>query len=154
MRVLFVCHGNTCRSPAAEALVRKIASENGLALHLDSAGISADRLGAPATSAMQKIALAAGYDLGGLQARQVTTADYSDFDLMIGMDKSVVSALKVNLAEGAEIKITGFTDFCAQDAPDEIVDPWHTGDYSAAFALIHSAARAFVACVKADQLRQ
>ena len=154
MRILFVCHGNTCRSPAAEAVVRGLAADVGLGLQIDSAGISADRLGAPATPEMYQLAESAGYDLTGAFARKISTMDYDAFDLLIAMDKSVVAALKADQPISSRAQVIGFMDYTGGEGPSEISDPWHTHDYPAAFDLIQTAARAFIATLVADQPRQ
>lgn len=154
MRILFVCHGNTCRSPAAEALVRKMAMDAELDLHLDSAGISADRLGAAPTPAMQELAQKAGYNMAGLKARKTTRTDYDDFDLMIGMDNSVVAKLIADRPAQVRTPITGFMQYADALGPDEISDPWHTGDYPAAFDLIQKAAKALIVKLQSGQPRQ
>ncbi|MGB0901896.1 low molecular weight protein-tyrosine-phosphatase [Halocynthiibacter sp.] len=154
MRILFVCHGNTCRSPAAEALVRKMAIDAGLDLHLDSAGISADRLGAAPTPAMQDLAQKAGYNMAGLKARKTARTDYEDFDLIIGMDNSVVAKLITDRPAQASTRITGFMQYPDSSGPNEIADPWHTGDYPTAFDLIQKAAKALIVKLQSDQPRQ
>jgi len=149
MRVLFVCHGNTCRSPAAEALVRHALP----LLETDSAGVSADRVDAPPTPAMRALVEAEGVDMSDLRARQITPEDFADFDLIIALDHDVLAQLRAQYPAGARADLAGFMDYLPDAAESEIADPWHTGDYPAAFDLIRQAADAFVTALK-NQPRQ
>ncbi len=85
-RILFVCLGNICRSPSAEAVVRQMAGQRGIDLELDSAGTSDWHIGKPPYGPMQEAARVRGYDLSPLRARQVSAADFHHFDLVLGMD--------------------------------------------------------------------
>ncbi|HJL43526.1 MAG TPA: low molecular weight protein-tyrosine-phosphatase [Myxococcales bacterium LLY-WYZ-16_1] len=88
-RVLFVCLGNICRSPTAEAVFRELANRRGLAerFEIDSAGTGSWHSGAPPDARMQKAAAARGYRLTG-RARQVAVEDFERFDLILTMDES------------------------------------------------------------------
>lgn len=87
-RVLFVCLGNICRSPAAEAVFRKMAAARGLDAVADSAGTGGWHAGEAPDPRMQKAAARRGYDLSALRARQVTPADFAAFDLVLAMDRA------------------------------------------------------------------
>ncbi|HEY8609316.1 MAG TPA: low molecular weight protein-tyrosine-phosphatase [Noviherbaspirillum sp.] len=86
--VLFVCMGNICRSPTAEAVMRKYLVDAGLAnrVIVDSAGTHDYHVGCPPDPRAQAAARKRGYDLSALRARQVTPADFEAFDLVLGMD--------------------------------------------------------------------
>ena len=81
-RVLFVCLGNICRSPAAEAVFRDSAAASGLEVATDSAGTSNWHIGDPPYGPMIQAAAARGYDLSMLRARQFRRSDFADFDLI------------------------------------------------------------------------
>lgn len=92
-RILFVCLGNICRSPTAEAVTRAKAEARGLPLVLDSAGTGDWHIGKPPYAPMQGVARAAGYDLSMLRARQVARPDFQEFDLIIAMDEDNAATL-------------------------------------------------------------
>src|SRR5882762_10902346 len=86
--VLFVCTGNICRSPTAEAIFRKLAADAGMAgaVTTDSAGTHGYHIGEPPDPRAQASAAARGYDLGALRARRVERADFERFDLVVAID--------------------------------------------------------------------
>ena len=93
-RLLFVCLGNICRSPTAEAVTRALAADRGLAMTLDSAGTGNWHIGHPPDPRMQAAAKRAGYDLSSLRARQVTPADFTRFDVVFAMDRQNLADLE------------------------------------------------------------
>ena len=99
--ILFVCTGNICRSPTAEAVLRHLAAEEGLELHIASAGIGDWHVGCAPDERAQHHAKRRGYDLSALRARQVTARDFEDFDLILAMDRGHLRALE-RLAPPAE----------------------------------------------------
>ncbi|OEO26284.1 protein-tyrosine-phosphatase [Pseudomonas sp. J237] len=129
MRVLFVCLGNICRSPAAEGILRQKLRKAGLSaqIEVDSAGTGDWHVGNPPDSRMRSAAQARGYDLSGLRGRQVSTADFAAFDLILAMDNSNLSNLaKVQPANGrAELDL-----FLRRYglAVDQVPDPYYGGD--------------------------
>jgi protein-tyrosine phosphatase len=95
MRVLFVCLGNICRSPTAEAVLRHKLQEAGLddQVEVDSAGTSDWHVGKQADSRTRRAAQHRGYDMSALRGRQAVAADFQRFDLILAMDKSNLSNL-------------------------------------------------------------
>src|SRR5712664_2305577 len=93
--VLFVCTGNICRSPTAEAIFRKLAADAGMAetVTADSAGTHGYHIGEPPDPRAQDAAAKRGYDLGGLCARRFEQADYKRFELILAMDRDHHSIL-------------------------------------------------------------
>src|SRR3981081_1144013 len=87
MRILFVCLGNICRSPTAEAVFRAIAAREApdLALEIDSAGTATYHVGAPPDTRTRQAALRRGYDMSALRARVVAPQDFRRFDLLLDM---------------------------------------------------------------------
>jgi len=135
-RILFVCLGNICRSPTAEAVTRAKAEARGLSLSLDSAGTGDWHIGKPPYAPMQQVARAAGYDLSKLRARQVARPDFQDFDLIIAMDDDNVAALATC---GPSDRIRKFTDFATGGALS-VPDPYFTRDFEGVLALIETCA--------------
>lgn len=128
--VLFVCLGNICRSPSAEAVFNSLIKKNGLEdlIECDSAGTAAYHEGEPADQRMQSHAIRRGYRLTSI-ARQFDPAnDFDRFDYIIGMDDDNVNDLQ-DLASSEEDvnKIYKMTDFCSQGGHYSIPDPYYGG---------------------------
>lgn len=149
-RILFVCLGNICRSPTAEAVTRAKAEARGIDLVLDSAGTAGWHIGKPPYAPMQEAARAKGYDLSALRARQVSTTDFGTFDQIIVMDSDNAADLA---AVGPADKVTLFTEFASQSGMDHVPDPYFTRDFDGALALIEACADGLLDSVEADALQ-
>lgn len=136
-RILFVCLGNICRSPTAEAVTRAKAEARGLPLVLDSAGTGDWHIGKPPYAPMQGVARAAGYDLSMLRARQVARPDFQEFDLIIAMDEDNAATLA---KWGPSDRIRKFTEFAPGSDAVSVPDPYFTRDFEGALALIETCA--------------
>lgn len=120
LSVLFVCLGNICRSPTAEAVFRKVLEDAGMAhlVYVDSAGTGSWHVGKPADPRASRAAAARGLDMSSLRARQVTPADMDRFDLVVAMDAANVAALE-RLAPGRAARLLEFApDVRVEDVPD------------------------------------
>ena len=114
--ILFVCTGNICRSPTAEAVLRHLAAQEGIELRIASAGIGDWHIGSAPDERAQHHAKSRGYDLSALRARQVTKQDFADFDLILAMDRGHLRKLE-RMAPGAHRhKVKLFVP--EQDVPD------------------------------------
>ncbi len=140
-RILFVCLGNICRSPAAEAVVRALSE--GLAL--DSAGTSGWHLGEPPYGPMIKAAARRGFDLTPLRARQFSTADFTAFDLILAMDDSNLSDIEALRPSGSTTPVRLFTDYASEAGMDHVPDPYYTRDFDGALDLIEACAKGLIA---------
>jgi len=134
-RILFVCLGNICRSPTAEAVTRAKARLRGIEIDIDSAGTGDWHIGKPPYGPMQVAARAQGYEMSDLRARQVRASDAQDFDLVIAMDED-------NRRDLAHLNrpVVLFTDYAAASAATEVPDPYFTRDFDGALDLIETCA--------------
>ena len=124
--VLFVCLGNICRSPTAEAVFRKKASEAGISVEIDSAGTHGYHIGNPPDKRSQAAGVAKGYDFSGIACRKVEAADFEKFDYILAMDKSNFENLKKVSEPLHHAKVSLFLDF-ANSKYDEVPDPYYGG---------------------------
>ncbi|MCG4455633.1 low molecular weight phosphotyrosine protein phosphatase [Pseudomonas sp. MMS21-TM103] len=129
MRILFVCLGNICRSPTAEAVLRHKLRELGLeaAVEVDSAGTGDWHVGKPPDSRTRQAAQLRGYDLSALRGRQVSVSDFSRFDLILAMDNSNLEHLQRLLPAGSTAELDLFLRRYDL-ALDEVPDPYYGGD--------------------------
>ncbi|NOD92930.1 low molecular weight phosphotyrosine protein phosphatase [Ruegeria sp. HKCCD4884] len=134
-RILFVCLGNICRSPAAESVFRSRAPHHSI----DSAGTMGWHAGKPPYGSMQAAAEARGYDLSDLRARQFTAADFERFDLIIGMDANNLADIEDLRPAGNNTPVRLLTDFAHESQLDHVPDPYYTRDFDGALDLIETA---------------
>ncbi len=127
--ILFVCLGNICRSPAAEAVMNTLIAKQKLtdAIHCDSAGTYGGHAGEPADSRMIRHASKRDITITG-RSRQIHPADLETYDLIVGMDSSNISNIKALDRFGAyHHKIVKMTDFCTVFTASEVPDPYYGG---------------------------
>ena len=139
-RVLFVCLGNICRSPSAEAVVRDLAKARGVRLSVDSAGTGDWHVGKAPYGPMIAAAARRGYDLSGLKARQVRAADFAAFHLIVAMDRQNRADLEALRPAGNATPVRLMLDHLPDPGPQDVPDPYYTRDFDAALDLIEAAA--------------
>ena len=129
-KLLFVCLGNICRSPAAEAVMAgklKIAGKDKLVI-CDSAGILGYHSGEKADLRMRKHALRRGYDVTSISRQVRSGSDFDHFDMIIGMDDQNIRDLNLLARSSSDLKkIYRMTDFSSQTKYDHIPDPYYGG---------------------------
>ena len=136
-RILFVCLGNICRSPAAEGVFRALCPK----VETDSAGTSDWHVGAPPYGAMQAAVAARGLDISDLRARQFTAADFDAFDLIVAMDDSNIARIEALRPDGNATPVRLFTDYAPDTGADHVPDPYYTRDFEGCLDLIAKAAQ-------------
>ena len=132
IRILFVCHGNICRSPMAEFVMKDLVRGRGLQSRYEiaSAATSREELGNPVYPPARRKLAANGIACAGHRARQMTRADYDDWDLIVCMDRNNIrNALRITGGD-PEHKIVLLLDYAGR-AGEEVADPWYTGDFDA-----------------------
>lgn len=129
LSILFVCMGNICRSPTAEAVFRRLVSARGLEdrIHIDSAGTHGYHIGDSPDPRAAAIAAKRGYDLSCLQARKVSAADFLEFDYLIPMDAENLAYLKALRPIEATAQTRLFMEFSKRFAEREVPDPYYGG---------------------------
>jgi protein-tyrosine phosphatase len=127
--VLFVCTGNICRSPTAEAIFRKLAADAGMAetVSADSAGTHDYHVGEPPDPRAQKAAATRGYDLSALRARRFEQADFQRFDLILAMDRDHYSFLEHRARPPAGHRLKLMMSYARHFAEKEVPDPYYGG---------------------------
>ena len=138
--ILFVCTGNICRSPTAEAVFLHRARQHGIDVVADSAGTSAEEAGNPPDARAIRAAAARGYRLPERRARQVRHADFSQFDRMLAMTTAHLQTLRVRAPIGTTARLQLFLDYAPTSGLTDVPDPWYgsAADYEAALDLIEA----------------
>ena len=130
-KILFVCHGNICRSPMAEFVMKDMVRKAGLEdeIRISSAGTSAEELGNPVYSPVRRLLKEHGIDCAGKTARRMIPGDYGACDLLIGMDEANLRNIRQLCGGDPDGKIHLLLDYT--DRPGEVADPWYTRDFEA-----------------------
>jgi protein-tyrosine phosphatase len=156
VRILFVCLGNICRSPTAEGVLRAIAAREapGLVQRVDSAGTADYHIGSAPDPRTRAAAQRRGYDLSMLRARQAGERDFTDFDLLLAMDRANLAALRALAPDDAARGRTAlFLEYARGDggrdvgSAFEVPDPYYggTADFDAVLDLVERGSRALLA---------
>lgn len=146
-RILFVCHGNICRSPMAEFVMKDLVEKRGLSgqFSIESAATSTEELGNPVHRGTRKILDRLGISCAEKRARQLKRTDYDNFDYLIGMDYANVRNMNRICGGDPEAKIYKLLDFT--DEPRSISDPWYTGDFEATFHDVREGCNSLLLCL-------
>ena len=130
-RILFVCHGNICRSPMAEFVMKHLVKEAGKApdFHIESAATSTEEIGNSVYPPARRKLAEHGIGCQGKTARQMTRSDYDRFDLLVGMDSWNIRNMNRICGGDPDGKIVMLMDYT--DRPGDVADPWYTDDFEA-----------------------
>ena len=152
--VLFVCMGNICRSPTAEGVFRKLATDAGLheRLRIDSAGTHAYHSGEPPDQRARAAAERRGIDLGAQRARRVTDDDFEAFDLVIAMDRLNLETLRERADAAQHGKLRLLLEFASENNGDDVPDPYYGGasGFERVLDLVEDAASGLLAHVRRE----
>ena len=127
-RILFFCMGNICRSPTAEGVMRAKLKAAGLAVEVDSAGTHGYHAGEPPDERAQAHAARRGYDLSPLRARQLVAADFTRFDLVLGMDADNIARAERLCPPGERHRLKLLLSYAPQAARPDVPDPYYGGE--------------------------
>ena len=141
VRILFVCHGNICRSPMAEFVMKDLVRKAGAdeRFFIASAATSTEEIGNPVYPPARRKLAEHGIGCAGKTARQMTAADYREYDLLIGMDSANLRNMRRICGGDPEGKIRLLMDFT--DRPGDVADPWYTGDFETTWRDISAGCR-------------
>lgn len=144
-KILFVCHGNICRSPMAEFIMKNMAEKAGVAdeLEIASAATSAEEIGNPVYPEARRKLAQHGIDCAGKTARRLTRADGVECDMLIGMDAANIRDMKRICGAEAEEKIHFMLDYAGRPGAS-VADPWYTRDFDAAWRDIEAGCRGLI----------
>lgn len=131
IKILFVCHGNICRSPMAEFVMKDLVKKAGRTAEFEiaSAATSTEEIGNPVYPPARRKLAEHGISCTGKAARQLTRADYDRWDLLIGMDQANLHNMRRLFPDDPEQKLHLLMDYTSR--PGQVADPWYTGDFEA-----------------------
>ena len=143
-KILFICHGNICRSPMAEFVLKDMVKKAGLSsgFHIESAAVSAEELGNPVYPPARRELAAHGISCQGKTARLMTRADYDRFDLLVCMDSANLRRMERICGGDPQGKMSRLLDHTAY--PGDVADPWYTGDFSRTWQDVEAGCRALL----------
>lgn len=131
IKILFVCHGNICRSPMAEFVMKDLLNKKGIAgqFEIASAATSTEEIGNPVYPPAKRKLKEHGISCEGKTARQMTKADYTYYDYIIAMDRFNLRNMTKFVGNDPDNKVSLLMDFTSH--PKDVADPWYSGDFDA-----------------------
>ena len=133
LRIMFVCHGNICRSPMAEFVLKEMVRESGIAdeFFIASSATSTEEVGNPVHRGTRNLLQKLGISTAGKHAVQMRASDYDKYDLFIGMDSWNLQNMRRIFRDDPEGKIQLLLDYT--DESGDIADPWYSGDFKTTY---------------------
>lgn len=142
-KILFVCHGNICRSPMAEYVLRDMLKKQGIeGIEVASAATSTEEIGNGVHRGTRAVLHSLGIDCSFKRARQMTRADYSEYDLLLGADSRNIMNMNRIAGGDPKNKILRLMDYTPR--PRDISDPWYTGDFDTTYADVKEGCEALI----------
>ena len=149
-RILFVCHGNICRSPMAEFVMKDMVWKAGLTkeIHVSSAATTTEEIGNPVYPPAQKKLAEHGISCEGKTARRLRYPDYEQHVLIIGMDRENLEYMRRICLGDPEGKIHLLMDYT--DRPGDVADPWYTRDFEATWRDVDEGCQGLLAVLRQE----
>ena len=150
-RILFVCHGNICRSPMAEFVMKDLVKNAGLErkFSIASAATSTEEIGCPVYPPARRKLAEHGIGCAGHAARQLTAADYDHWDYLVGMDVANLRNMRRICGGDPEGKISLLLDWA--DRSGDVADPWYTGDFDATWRDVLAGCSGLLAHIRGEE---
>lgn len=150
IKILFVCHGNICRSPMGEFILKDMVEKRGLGdlFFIASAATSREEIGNPVYPPARRKLREHGIDPSGKKARQMTKKDYEEYDYLLAAERYNISNMLRITGGDPEHKIYRLLDF--SDSPRDIDDPWYTGNFDATWRDIVEGCEGFLMHLKQE----
>ena len=147
IKILFVCHGNICRSPMAEFVMKEMVKNACLQerIYIESAATSTEELGNPVYPPARKIMAQHGIDCKNKTARQITRADYDNFDYIVAMDEYNIRNMSRFFGNDPENKVSLLLSWANENR--EVADPWYTGDFEATWCDVNLGCKALLEAI-------
>ena len=151
-RILFVCHGNICRSPMAEFVMKDLVCKAGLEdkIYIESAATSTEEIGNEVYPPARRKLAEHGISCKGKTARQMTRGDYDRFNLIVGMDGWNLRNMERICGGDPEDKIHLLMDYT--DRPGEVADPWYTGNFDATWRDVAEGCEGLLQWIRQDDV--
>ena len=145
VKILFICHGNICRSPMAEFVMKDLVNKKGIAsvFYIASAATSTEELGNPVHYGTRNKLAQVGISTKGKYAVQMKRSDYQEYDYIIGMDNWNYRNMLRIVGKDKEKKISLLLDYT--DHPRDVADPWYTGDFETTYRDVLAGCQGFLA---------
>ena len=147
IKILFVCHGNICRSPMAEFVMKDLVRKDGtIDAFIASAATSTEEIGNPVHHGTRRRLAAEGISVDGKYAVQMTKSDYDKYDYIIGMDSMNIRNIHRIVGDDKDNKVRKLLSFTGKDA--DIADPWYTGNFDKTYEDVHAGCKALLIEIK------
>lgn len=151
IKVLFVCHGNICRSPMAEFVFKDMVEKAGLSssFEIASAATSREEIGNPVHPGTRRILEPLGISCRGKHAVQVTKKDYAYYDYLIGMDSWNIRNMRGFSGSDPEQKVHKLLEFAGR--PEDVADPWYTGNFDVTYQDVCEGCKGLLEYIRKNQ---
>ena len=145
IRILFLCHGNICRSPMAELIMKDLVKKAGLeqSIQIESAATSTEEIGNPVYPPAREILAQHGISCAGKRAVQLTRADYEKYDYLVGMDGANMRNMKHMLGGDPDGKMYKLMSFAGSDR--DVADPWYTRNFEVTYRDVEEGCKGLLA---------
>ena len=144
IKVLFICHGNICRSPMAEYILKRLTAQRGIAdrFHIESAATSSEEIGNPIYPPAKAELARHGIHVTSHRARRIRPEDYDEYDYLIAMESYNIRNMMRVFRDDPDDKICRLLDFTGR--PRDIADPWYTRDFGQTYTEIVEGCESFL----------